>query len=322
MPMRRLMRPAVVLAALLAANLVAAGPVFVVAQDGSGDFETIGEAIDAMKAFPPERITIRLRRGTYREKVVVPEWNTRLTILGDNAAETIISYDDSFDGIDRGRNSTFFTPTMQVNGDDFVGVNLTIENTAGEVGQAVALAVDANRAVFGNVRLLGNQDTLYVTGEGNRMLFDDCYIEGTTDFIFGAASAVFRNCTIHSLSDSYVTAASTPEHELFGFVFIDATLTAADDVDAVYLGRPWRPHAQTVFIDTVMGSHILPEGWHNWDKAHAETTAFYAEYGSSGPGGDPDDRVPWSKQLTENEADEFTVESLLRSEHHPEWWRR
>lgn len=307
---------------LLVASLAWAGPTFVIAQDGSGDFRTIGEAIDATKAFPPERITLYLKKGTYREKVVVPEWNTRLTIIGENAADTIISFDDYFDGIDRGRNSTFFTPTLQVNGDDFVGKNLTIENTAGEVGQAVALAVDANRAVFRNVRLLGHQDTLYVTGEGNRVLFDDCYIEGTTDFIFGAASAVFNDCTIHSLTNSYITAASTPEHERFGFVFLGARLTAAPDVDAVYLGRPWRPHAKTVFIDSLMGAHILPEGWHNWDKPDAEATAFYAEHGSSGPGADPDARVPWSNQLTEDEAALYAVDELLHSKHYPDWWQR
>jgi pectinesterase len=320
--MYKLIRFPVFVAAALMAGHAAAGPEFVVAQDGSGDFRTLGEAIDAVKAFPPDGTTLHLKKGTYREKVVVPEWNTCLTRLGERAADTIISFDDYFDGIDRGRNSTFFTPTLQVNGDDFVAMNLTIENTAGEVGQAVALAVDANRAVFRNVRLLGNQDTLYVTGEGNRMLFDDCYVEGTTDFIFGAASAVFNNCTIHSLSNSYVTAASTPEHAAFGFVFIGARLTAADNVDAVYLGRPWRPHAQTVFINCVLGRHILPEGWHNWGKPHAEATTLYAEFGSSGPGGDPGARVPWSKQLKPDEADEFNVESLLRSEHHSEWWLR
>ena len=307
---------------LLFASIASAGPSFVVAQDGSGDFRTIGAAIDAMKAFPPDRITIHLRKGIYREKVVVPEWNARLTIIGENAADTIISFDDYFDGIDRGRNSTFFTPTLQVNGDDFVGKNLTIENTAGGVGQAVALAVDANRAVFRNVRLLGHQDTLYVSGEGNRMLFDDCYIEGTTDFIFGAASAVFNDCEIHSLANSYITAASTPEHEQFGFVFIAARLTAAPAVDAVYLGRPWRPHAQTVFINSQMGEHILPAGWHNWDKPDAEATTFYAEYQSSGTGAAPGARVPWSKQLSEEEAGRYAVDQLLRSEHHPGWWQR
>ncbi len=309
-------------ALLLLTNIVSAAQTFVVAQDGSGDFETIQGAIDAMKSFPAERITIQVRNGTYLEKVVVHEWNTRLTIVGEDAVHTIISFDDYFARIGRGRNSTFFTPTMQVNADDFVARNLTVRNTAGAVGQAVALAVNANRALFRNVRLLGNQDTLYVTGEGNRMLFDECHVEGTTDFIFGSASAVFHNCTIHSKADSYVTAASTPEHAAFGLVFIAARLTASADVHAVYLGRPWRKHAQTVFIDSTLGEHIVPVGWHNWGKDEAEKTSFYAEHGSSGPGADPAERVPWSRQLSDLEAARFDIEALLRSEHHPGWWLR
>lgn len=315
-------RSAIACALLLLMSVARAGPSFVVAKDGSGDFETIQGAIDAMKSFPPERITISVKNGRYHEKVVVHEWNTRLTIVGEDEADTVITFDDYFDRIGRGRNSTFFTPTMQVNADDFVARNLTIENTAGAVGQAVALAVNANRAVFRNVRLLGNQDTLYVTGEGHRVFFDECYIEGTTDFIFGGASSVFRDCTIHSKAESYVTAASTPEHAEFGLVFIGATLTASADVKAAYLGRPWRQYAQTVFIDSTMGKHILPAGWHNWDKPQAECTSFYAEYNSSGPGGDPTGRAAWSRQLSDREAARFDIERLLRSENHPGWWMR
>jgi len=316
------MRLAILVVALLVTHLAIAGPTYVVAADGSGDFATIQEAIDATKAFPPQRITIRLKQGIYREKVKVHEWNTRLSLVGEDAEKTVITYDDHFDGIDRGRNSTFFTPTMQVDADDFVAANLTIENTAGPVGQAVALAVNANRAVFRNVRLLGNQDTLYVTGENRRVLFDECYIEGTTDFIFGSASAVFRNCRIHSKSDSYVTAASTPANANFGLVFIGATLTADEGVTAVYLGRPWREHAQTVFVDSQMGGHILQAGWHNWDNPETEKTTLYAEYDSRGPGGDPAHRVAWSRQLSADEAQGYSVDVLLQSAAYPGWWNR
>ena len=315
-------RASVFIAAIMLAGSAWAETTFVVAQDGTGDFRTIQAAIDAMKSFPPERLTIRVMNGVYREKVVVHEWNTRLTIVGEDAVKTIISFDDYFDQVDRGRNSTFFTPTMQVNADDFVAKNLTIENSAGDVGQAVALAVNADRAVFRNTHLLGNQDTLYVTGESNRMLFDDCHIEGTTDFIFGGASAVFRNCTIHSKANSYVTAASTPKHAAFGFVFINTELTAAEGVDEVYLGRPWRDYAQTVFVDSILGAHIVPSGWHNWNKAAAEGTSYYAEYRSSGPGANPAGRVAWSRQLSADEAARYTLGALLQSENHPSWWKR
>jgi pectinesterase len=307
---------------LLATSTAAASPTFVVAQDGSGDFQTIQAAIDAMKSFPPERITIRVRPGVYREKVVVHEWNTRLSLIGESAADTVISGDEHFKRVARGRNSTFFTPTMQVDADDFVAKNLTIENTAGDIGQAIALTVNANRAVFRNVRLLGNQDTLYVTGEGNRMLFDNCYVEGTTDFIFGGASAVFRDCRLHAKKNSYITAASTPVGAGFGFVFINATLTAAPGVDAVYLGRPWREHAQTVFIDSTLGPHILPAGWHDWDKPEARTTVLYGEHASAGPGAGTEGRVSWSRQLDPAEAARYETRSLLESATHPDWHTR
>jgi len=302
--------------------VVAAGPSFVVSQDGSGDFETLQDAIDAMKSFPPERITIHVRNGVYREKVKVHEWNTRLTILGEDPEKTRIAYDDYFDRIARGRNSTFFTPTMQVDADDFVAKNLTIENSAGDVGQAVALAVNANRAVFRNVRLLGNQDTLYVSGEGNRMLFYRCYIEGTTDFIFGSASAVFQECTIHSKKDSYITAASTPESSRFGLVFIRADLTADAGIGKVYLGRPWREFAQTAFIDSTLGAHIVAEGWHDWDNPRARETACYVEFGNHGAGAGTERRVAWSRVLSAEVARRYDPESLLRSDAHPGWYRR
>jgi pectinesterase len=307
---------------LLVATIVRAGPTFVVAQDGTGDFDTIQAAVDAMKSFPPDRVTIYVKPGVYREKLVVHEWNTRLSIVGEDAHRTRITFDDHFKRVARGRNSTFFTATVQVNADDFFARGLTIENTAGDVGQAIALAVNANRAVFRNVRLLGNQDTLYVTGEGKRMFFDDCYIEGTTDFIFGGASAVFRHCHIHAKSNSYITAASTPARADFGLVFIGARLTAAPGVDSAYLGRPWREHAQTVFINSEMDSHIVAAGWHNWDKRDAEKTVYYAEFGSSGPGGDPAGRVAWSRQLDNAEASCYAVKRLLGSTIHPEWHTR
>ncbi len=317
-----MMRAALGVLLLIAAQLAVASPSFVVAQDGSGDFRTIQDAIDAMKSFPAERMTINVKPGVYREKLVVHEWNTRLSLVGEDAESTIVSWDDHFKRISRGRNSTFFTATMQVDADDFVAKNLTIENSAGDVGQAIALAVNANRAVFRNVRLLGNQDTLYVTGEGNRVYFDACYIEGTTDFIFGGASAVFDNSRLHAKKNSYVTAASTPAGADFGFVFINAQLTAAAGIDAVYLGRPWRDYAQTVFIHSSMGAHIVPAGWHDWDKSSARTTTLYAEYASSGPGGKAEDRATWSRQLDDTEAARYVVDELLQSARHPDWYRR
>ncbi|WP_347330544.1 pectinesterase family protein [Marinimicrobium locisalis] len=293
-----------------------------VAQDGSGDFESIQAAIDATKAFPDKRITIHVKNGIYHEPVKVYEWNPMVSLIGESAEGTVITWGSHFKQINKGRNSTFHTPTVQVNGDDFHGENLTIRNTAGPIGQAIALAINADRVSFYNSRFLGHQDTVYVTGEGKKQYFKDCYIEGTTDFIFGRATAVFEGCQLHSLADSYITAASTPQDVDHGLVFFDATLTANTDVESVYLGRPWRAYAQIVFINTQMGEHIRPEGWHNWSNPEAERQSFYAEHNSLGPGAASTERVSWSHQLTEADAERYSLKTILGSERRPEWYLR
>lgn len=282
-----------------------------VAQDGSGDFTTIQSAIDAAKAFPDKRITIFVKNGIYREKIVIPSWNNMLSLIGEDAGKTIITGNDYFNKINRGRNSTFFTYTVLVQADDFYAENLTIENTAGEVGQAVALHVEGDRCVFNNCRILGNQDTLYVSGEKSRHLFNNCYIEGTTDFIFGSATAVFTRCEIVAKSNSYITAASTSEGKEFGFVFLNCKLNSTGPATEVYLGRPWRNYAKTVFLNCFLGKHILPEGWHNWSKPEAEKLSFYAEFNNSGPGASTAKRVSWSHVLQKNEAEKYTPENIL-----------
>jgi pectinesterase len=283
-----------------------------VAPDGTGDFTTIQEAIDGAKSFPDARITITIRNGVYAEKVKVHTWNSRLTLKGASAAGVIIRWDDYFGKMERGRNSTFHTATLLVQGDSFRAENLTIENTAGAVGQAVALAVEADRCVLENCRLLGNQDTLYADGANTRQHYRNCTIEGTTDFIFGGATALFENCTIHSKADSYITAASTPEGRPYGFVFLQCKLTAADGVTQVYLGRPWRSHAQTVFVECQMGSHIHLAGWHNWNAPEKEQTVFYAEGANTGPGADTAQRVSWARVLPDEEVKKYRAPEVLK----------
>jgi len=284
----------------------------IVAQDGSGDFTTIQAAIDAAKAYPDAQVLIYIKNGVYKEKVQVYSWNTKLSLIGEDRDKTVITYDDYFDKIGLGRNSTFHTYTLQVRGNDFYAENLTIENSAGPVGQAVALHVEADRTVFVNCRFIGNQDTVFAAGEGTRQYFKDCYIEGTTDYIIGSATAVFDECEIHSKANSYITAASTPEGEAYGFVFLNAHLTASEGVQIVYLGRPWRKHARTVFIKCEMGAFIRPEGWHNWSKPEAEQHAFYAEYGSAGPGANPESRVEWSHQLKGKALKHYSLEKIFK----------
>ena len=286
----------------------------VVDQNGNGDFKTIQEAVNAAKAYPSQRITISIKNGIYYEKVKVHAWNTNISFIGESREKTIITYDDYFNKIGIGRNSTFYTYTVLVEGNDFFAKNLTIQNTSGPVGQAVALNVNANRVMFSNCSFLGNQDTLYTSGEGTKNYFKDCYIEGTTDFIFGDATALFENCIINSKSDSYITAASTPKDTAYGYVFKKCKLTASENVTKAYLGRPWRPYAKTVFIKCEIGKHILPEAWHNWSKPEAETTSFYAEYKCTGEGAPTKNRVLWSHQLTASQAKKYTVKNILDSD--------
>ncbi len=283
----------------------------VVAQDGTGDFSSIQDAIDATKAFPPKRITIFIKNGTYREKICVPSWNDKLSLIGEDEDKTIIIWNDYFNKINRGRNSTFFTYTLKVEADDFYAENLTIENAAGPVGQAVALHVEGNRCRFKNCKIIGNQDTVYLAGEHSKQLFENCTIAGTTDFIFGSATVVFNHCSIVSRGNSYITAASTTKGKAFGFVFLNCKLLAEEGVSKVYLGRPWRPNAKTVFISCELGNHILPEGWEEWSNKPDLNTTFYAEYGNKGPGANTNMRIKWSQTLTNNQRKKYTINNIL-----------
>jgi len=285
-----------------------------VATDGSGNYTTIQEAIDACKAFPDQRIKIYLKKGVYREKIVIPSCNNRISLIGENPENTIIVYNDFFTKINRGRNSTFYTYTLLVDADDFYAENLTIMNDAGPVGQAVALHVSGDRCVLRNCRIMGNQDTLYTDGLNARHYFEGCYIEGTTDFIFGSATALFNNCIICSKSNSFITAASTPAGKSFGYVFQNCKLIADDGINKVYLGRPWRDFAKVVFLNCEMGAHILPEGWSNWTGTSRDKSAYFAEYGNSGQGAENTQRVKWSHLLTAEEALKYTLKNILTAE--------
>ncbi len=291
-----------------------------VAQDGSGNYKTIQEAVNAMRDFSQERVTIFIKKGVYKEKLVIPSWKTNIALIGESRDSTIITFDD-FSGkplpggkdVTTGRDkfSTFNSYTMLVRGNDFRAENLTIQNTSGRVGQAVALHAEGDRCVILNCRLLGNQDTLYVGIDSSRQYYKDCEIEGTTDFIFGPATVLFQRCTIKSLSNSYITAASTTPRQAYGMVFLNCTLVADTGAKKVLLGRPWRPHARTVFINTVMGEHIVAAGWDNWRNPANEKTAYYAEYNSTGAGANPSGRVNWSHQLTKKEAKKYTMKNIL-----------
>jgi pectinesterase len=313
---------------LLAQNNPSYPSSLTVAKDGSGNYRTIQEAINATRDLGKMPVKILIKKGVYHEKIVVPSSKTNISLIGENRDSTIITYEDfsgkpnpgGIDAYGKDKFSTFTSYTVLVQGNDFSAENLTIQNTAGRVGQAVALHVEGDRVVIKNCNILGNQDTLYAAKENSRQYYEDCYIEGTTDFIFGEAIAVFQNCTIKSLVNSYITAAATRQSQQFGYVFFNCKLIADTAAKKVYLGRPWRSYAKTVFIRCEMGNHIVPEGWDPW-KGDAmfpdkEKTAFYAEYQNKGAGATRAGRVAWSKQLTAGEAKSYTIKNILGGNDH------
>lgn len=271
---------------------------YVVAADGTGDFTTVQAAIDAVPNFRKSaRTTILVKKGTYREKVIVAPCKINVSLVGEDGA--VITYDDYAQKPNcfGEETSTSGSATVYLYAPDFYAENITFQNSAGPVGQAVACFVAADRCCFRRCRFLGFQDTLYTYGEGCRMYFDHCYVEGTVDFIFGWSAAVFDQCEIHSLRDGYLTAPATPQDQQYGYVFYDCTMTAEEGVGEVYLSRPWRRYAKAVFVRCELGGHIVAQGWDPWDKEHPEATVVYAEYQSTGPGANPASRAYFSRQL-------------------------
>lgn len=282
--------------------------VFTVAKDGSGDYTYIQDAINSMRVYPLAPITLYIKNGVYNEKIELPENNTDVTFVGESVEGTIITFND-YSG--RGKLNTFTSYTAKISGNRFTAENISFVNSAGAVGQALALYVDADKAVFRNCRFIGNQDTIFAAGENSRQYFVGCYIEGTTDFIFGPSTAVFDKCTIRSKSNSYITAANTTKGNAYGFVFLNCKVMADSGVTKVYLGRPWRAWAKTVFLYCELPAQISSSGWHNWDNPENEKTAFYAEYKNTGAGANIGGRVNWAKQLTDKEAATYTLNNIF-----------
>ena len=271
----------------------------IVAQNGSGDFTTLTEALASCRAFMDYTATIYIKKGIYHEKVVVPSWLTHLDIIGEAADSTVITWDDHAN-IDR--MGTFRTYTLKVEGSHITFRHLTVENKAPQLGQAVALHTEGDCLRFIGCRFLGHQDTVYTGAARTRLYFEGCYIEGTTDFIFGPATAWFEDCELHSKANSYITAASTPANVAYGYVFHRCRLTAAEQVDKVYLGRPWRPYAATLFMDCEFGNHIVDAGWDNWRNPENEKTARYGEYNNVRNGQPFASSAPWIRQWPKKEA--------------------
>lgn len=283
----------------------------VVAKDGSGDFFTVQEAINAAPNFRNDTTTILVCDGLYNERVTIPANKTFLKLIGRGNA--IISYpctahDENITGDEAG---TYGSASVYIFPDDFTAENITFQNLAGvSAGQAVAVLTGGDRMFFKNCRFLGFQDTLFAWGTG-RQYYQDCHIEGSVDFIFGPAVALFKDCEIRNNREKgYITAPSTPQGNQFGFVFLNCRLTANDGCNLCWLSRPWREYGQTVFIGCEIGSHIRPEGWHNWRKPERERTAFYAEYANTGDGADTSRRA-FGHVLTPAQAEQYTPANIL-----------
>lgn len=285
----------------------------VVARDGTGQFRNVAEAIEVCRAFMEYHKVIYVKKGIYKEKLVIPQWLTNIEICGEDRDQTIITYDDHANiflpEIGKGM-GTFRTYTLKIQGSKITLKNITIENNAARLGQAVALHTEGDQLTFINCRFLGHQDTIYTGNAHSRQYFKDCYIEGTTDFIFGPATAWFEHCDIFCKADSYITAASTPQDVPYGYVFNNCCITADKNVTKVYLGRPWRDYGYTLFMNCELPAVIRPQGWHHWQKER-EQTARYMEYNNRGEGAATNERVSWSRQLTKKEAQQITPQKVL-----------
>ena len=302
-----------IVAAFLAAAPLRAQTNIIVAADGSGQFTSVQDAIMAVPSGTATNpVVIHIRPGVYRELIYVQHEKSFFRLIGDDAAKTIITFNlyAGMTNVDGKPLGTFKTPTATIDADNFTAENLTFQNSAGPVGQALALRVDGDRAAFRHCRFLGWQDTILLNR--GHQYFDDCYIAGHVDFIFGAATAWFENCQIHCLRSGYITAASTPQDQPCGFVFSRCQITGEPGAKT-FLGRPWRLYASVTWLNCQMSDVVRPEGWFDWKKPEAHATARYAEFNSTGPGANPQSRVPWSKQLTANQAQAITKENVLGS---------
>ncbi len=306
--------------------------------EGTTEFPTIQMAMDHHpfagigKDGKPGRVYIEIAPGVYHERVIVTQNHTNITLVGMGKSPADVLITNSLNAKQAG--GTFFTETVEINGNGFEADNITFENTAGNTGQAVAAAVRADKAVFKHCRFLGHQDTLFA--DYGRQYYVDSYIEGGVDFIFGNATAVFDHSEIHSNGPGYLTAQSrTAPDQTAGYVIVDSRVTsgisqteaepggqpgalpgAPSRRDTISLGRPWRPYSRVVYLDTELPADIIPQGWNAWGRTSETPLAYYAEYHSTGPGANAAARVEWSHQLTAAQAAQYRPRVFLAGKDH------
>ena len=295
-------------------NSALTSKVTTVAQDGSGDYTKVQAAINAIPSNNKTPFIIYIRNGIYREKLLLDSTKKFITLIGEDKFKTILTYNDHTGKLSPSGDtiSTRTSWSFKILADDFTAKNITFQNDAGfTAGQAVAVESDGDKASFFNCRFIGDQDVLFTNNDRSRQYYENCYIEGTTDFIFGSSTVWFERCHIHSKKNSYVTAASTPKEKEFGYIFNECILTGDTSLHKVSLGRPWRPYAHVVFMNCFIGEHIIPEGWSNWNNTDNYKTTRYSEYKNYGPSSDPSRRLEWAKQLSDEEVKKVTIVKVL-----------
>lgn len=302
----------------------------IVANDVSATHTNLQDAINAAPDNGTKPFRILVKAGVYRGQFRVPKTKAHVELIGEDPGNSILTYNFNVRETNTATYPQYGGIGVIVEGNDFHAERITFQNTSGDHGQALALRVLGDRAVFNDCRMLGWQDTLRL--DDGRDYLTNCYVAGRVDFIYGSATAVFDHCEIHSKNGGHVTAANTPQDKPFGFVFMDCKLTgdaqpwiAPDGVPAntnstpmADLGRPWRPYANVAYINCWMEGHIKPEGWNNWRNPTNELTARFSEYHSAGPGANPDKRLKWTKQLSDQEASKYTVGNILSG---PDNWK-
>lgn len=289
-------------------------------------FPTIQNALDHhLFATNGGRVYIEIAPGTYHERVIITQNHANITLVGTGKSPEDVVITNSLNA--RTAGGTFFTETVEANGAGFEADNLTMENAAGNTGQAVALANRSDRSVIKHCRILGHQDTLFA--DYGRQYYVDDYIEGGVDYIFGNAAAVFDRTELHSNGPGFVTAQSrTASDQPTGYIILNSKVTAdlaappiapgtpgANSTAAarhmIGLGRPWRAYSRVIYINTSLPEEMNPAGWNNWGNPANESTAYYAEFNSTGPGANISARVAWSHQLTAAQVKRYLPQNFL-----------
>jgi len=298
---------------LLSVHAKATDTLFVSAKV-KGNYRTVQEAVNHVPAYNKQSLVIFVRNGFYREKLLIDSSKTNLKLIGESADSVIIGYNDHAGKV-KLPNDTINTRnsySVLICPFGFIAENITFCNDAGfTAGQAVAAEVRSDHSIFLHCRFTGYQDVLFVNADQALQYYKDCTIEGTTDFIFGSATCYFEHCYIYCKKNSHITAASTPENSMYGFVFHECRIMGDSSLHQVSLGRPWRPFAKVAYIDCYLDAIIRPAGWSVWNNTDHHLTSYFAEYHSNGPGANDGARFAWCHILQERDVEHYSPENVL-----------